>query len=68
MKVSLVEICDKCGHAGPELLEEKFQKWQINGAEAKIRLMTTPLGAQGPMLLEMKIVTEEQDRVPVKQF
>ncbi len=30
--------------------------------------MTTPLGAQGPMLLEMKIVTEEQDRVPVKQF
>lgn len=65
MKVSLIQMCERCGHEVGEVLDERFQNWVWkSGGEIKIRLKTIPMGEEEKELLfELKITLDERDDV-----
>jgi hypothetical protein len=64
MKLSLIQICEKCGHEVGEVLDERFRNWVWkSGGELKVRLKTLPLGEDTELLFELRMTLDERDEV-----
>jgi hypothetical protein len=68
MKVSLIQICESCGHEVQELLEERFQNWvwhkESPGNDFRVRLGTTPQGLEEEgkkLIFELRLTMDERD-------
>ena len=64
MKVSLIQICESCGHEVRELLDERFQNWAWLQGEFKVRLGTVPLGLEEDgkeLIFELRLTLDERD-------
>lgn len=64
MKVSLIQICEHCGHEIGEVLQEPFKNWVWkSGGELKVRLKTAHIpvaDSETQLLFELKITLDEQ--------